>query len=164
MQLPKEFYTALEDYQRIGFIKVGFSGSRKPLTPGQAGALRHVLNELKGIGVLEFHHSCCKGAEEEAHHIALEVGAVIVGHPQRLKEGETAILQCHKLRAPELIAKCKVDIVQETNVVITAPSTTVYDPNNATWFMTMYAQNLQRQGLKSLVVLEPEVMSNRMAQ
>lgn len=57
---------------------VGFTGSREGMTLCQKHAL---VSLLRSLGVTQFHHGCCVGADVQAHAYARALGLQIHGHP-----------------------------------------------------------------------------------
>lgn len=126
--------------------KVGFTGTRKGMTPQQKDTLRTLL-----LPTDRFHHGDCVGADAEAHEIAREVGcSPIVVHPSYIDRWR---------------AHCKGDLVHEpkppltrnhiivylTDLLIAAPATKHESLRSGTWATIRYA----RKGKKGVVVLEP---------
>ena len=57
--------------------RTGFTGTRHRLTAPQLEKLKEVIEGLRGW----FHHGDCKGADEQAHHLAVERQLQIALHP-----------------------------------------------------------------------------------
>jgi len=64
-------------------IRIGFTGTRKPLTPAQIERLTSVLTAEgeRHPGAVTFRHGDCVGADAAAHAIARQLGFCIVLHP-----------------------------------------------------------------------------------
>lgn len=62
-------------------MKIGFTGSRKGMTPDQKDELEFALASLMEHGAKQFHHGDCIGADEEAHIIARCLGLEVIIHP-----------------------------------------------------------------------------------
>src|SRR5579863_2499211 len=78
-----EFYSLVRWFARRGHSKIGFTGSARGMTPGQFDTLRKILTEMKAGGAMEFHTCDGAGSDFEAHQMAREAGARLIGHPPR---------------------------------------------------------------------------------
>lgn len=60
-------------------MTLGFTGTQQGMTNAQWEAVRRLFFYTLNVTVL--HHGCCVGADLQAHRLALEHSAYIVGHP-----------------------------------------------------------------------------------
>lgn len=127
--------------------KIGFTGTQDGMTPKQTIAL---WQQLSLISHLEFHHGDCIGADEEAHDIARLVGAKIVGHPPT-NEVKRAFCYFDEEREPKEYIARNHDIVDETQLLIATPKSTVEEVRSGTWATVRYARKIGRE----VVILDP---------
>lgn len=102
-------------------MHVGFTGTRKGLTPVQRKLLKQVVLKLPHKGVT-FHHGDCKGADEEFHYIVREVRpkCKVVGHPP-ISERHRAHCYFDEEREPKDYLPRDDDIVEESDRMIACP-------------------------------------------
>jgi hypothetical protein len=121
-------------------MKIGFTGSKYGMTPHQCQELKSILSNPD---VSEFHHGLCKGADEQAHEIALARGLFIIGHPPILR-AQRAKCKCNEMRlARQYIARNR-DIVDETDLLIVAPHKPEY-LRSGTWSTKRYAERIGKK-------------------
>lgn len=60
---------------------IGFTGTRRGMTPLQREMVASLLRGAVADGATAFHHGCAVGADTEAAGIAVKVGLVPVEHP-----------------------------------------------------------------------------------
>lgn len=126
--------------------RVGFTGTRKGMTPQQKDTLRTLL-----LPSDEFHHGDCIGADAEAHAIAREVGcSPIVIHPTYLERWR-AYCSGDLVMEPQSPLTRNHIIVYLTDLLIAAPATKKEILRSGTWATIRYA----RKGKKAVVILEP---------
>lgn len=122
-------------------MTAGFTGTRKGMTQRQKNSLKERL-----LGVTEFHHGCCVGADADAHGIALEMKISIIGHPptdQRLMaKGLTGYTE---MREPKPFLDRNKDIVDESEFLIAAPETEEETLRSGTWSTVRYARKQKKQ-------------------
>lgn len=71
-------------YRYEDHVHIGFTGTRKGMSPGQRDNLLTILTgALKGRGHCGavLHHGDCVGADAEAHEVARSLGMEVVIHP-----------------------------------------------------------------------------------
>lgn len=119
-------------------MKVGFTGTRKGMSPRQRRQLAAILH-----AVTEIHHGDCVGADEQAHELAVEAGIRRVVHPPSnpgkrawcgIDDGSTV------LPAKPYLARNR-DIVDACDVLMAAP----YGPEevrSGTWSTVRYARKI----------------------
>jgi len=98
-------------------MRVGFTGSRKGTKAVQRETLRRVLGE---IGVTEFHHGDCVGADADAHAIAQALGLTIVIHPPSDERHRAFCGDAQLLPALPFLARNQ-NIVATTEMLVAAP-------------------------------------------
>lgn len=136
--------------------KVGFTGTRKGLTPEQRVSLRRIL-ELDIFG--ELHQGDCVGADESAHFIAIEFGLRVVIHPP---EDNKCRAYCQPFEDGELRPKFPYhernhNIVDETQALIATPEGLVETRNGGTWATVRYA----RKNRKPVCIIYPDGTINK---
>lgn len=129
-------------------MKDGFTGTQRGMTQEQKEALVLVFERRD---VSEFHHGDCIGADAEAHNIAREFGAKIVGHPPTI-ETKRAFCLCDVTRSALPYLERNSKIVEETVVLIAAPKDDVEVIRSGTRSTVRRA----RRANKLVVVLFPD--------
>ena len=63
-------------------MKIGFTGTRRGLTPAQKDALLDTMINM-AADIVEVHHGMCVGSDDEFHNMVRELdpGIRIGGHP-----------------------------------------------------------------------------------
>lgn len=114
-------------------IPIGFTGTRKGLTPVQQDWLRG--STLFGG---EFHHGACVGADEMMHFYAREAGCDIIVHPP-LKPDLRMPYDPYAtwLPAKEYLERDR-DIVAAAKLLIACPDGPERD-KSGTWYTVRYA-------------------------
>jgi len=118
-------------------MKIGFTGSRFGMTSRQCQELRSILSQSD---VFEFHHGLCKGADEQAHEIALTRGLFIIGHPPILRS-QRVVCKCNEIRLARTYIERNRDIVKETDLLVVAPHKPEY-LRSGTWATKRYAERI----------------------
>lgn len=123
-------------------MKIGFTGTQRGLSPGQATFLRSTLLEHNPT---EFHHGDCVGADAEAHEIVRELlpQCKIIIHPPTVPHKQAF---CHgdetRVNKPYLQRnRCIVDSV---DLLIAAPWTNEEQLRSGTWATIRYARKVKR--------------------
>lgn len=124
---------------------IGFTGSRKGMTPEALEALESVLsNHPTCTGVV---HGCAIGADAQFHKVAMEHGFPILGSPSTLNaqsmpinKDEFAILMTR--RGPLDRNHIIVDVC---DLLIAAPETLVEVRRSGTWATMRYAKTQGRR-------------------
>lgn len=128
--------------------RVGFSGTREGMTRVQCDRVRA---ELAVASVL--HHGMCRGADTEAHEIAVDLGIVIVGHPALASGWQVWRLSSFaEMRAPMLELARNLAIVEETELLLAAPRTSVEERRSGTWSTVRRARAVGRR----VVIVGPD--------
>jgi hypothetical protein len=127
------------DRKEVNEMKlVGFTGTRRGMTPDQRSAVRLALREFAADGS-EFHHGDCVGADEEAAAIARELGYKIVGHPPSNDSKRAFVIADEEWKRKDYITR-NHDIVNAVDVMIAAPRETKEVLRSGTWATIRYAQ------------------------
>ncbi|AII28221.1 hypothetical protein VC74_gp49 [Mycobacterium phage Sparky] len=114
-------------------VPIGFTGTRKGLTPQQQDWLRATV----AFGG-DFHHGACVGADEMLHFYAKEAGCAIIVHPPinaRLRMSYDPYATW--MPAKDYLARDR-DIVDSSKMLIACPD----GPERAqsgTWYTVRYA-------------------------
>jgi hypothetical protein len=143
-------------------LHVGFTGTRRGMTPLQEAALRALLRDLQertpGDATYVLHHGLCRGGDEQAHVIAGEEGWYVEVHPGVDARGDSPqravgleyddhVREVHDERPyPER----NLDIVDSCVLLIVGPSGPARR-RSGTWSTTRAALRLGR----SVFVLPP---------
>lgn len=123
---------------------VGFTGTRLGMTEAQKASLLSLLSEI-GLPCT-FHHGDCTGADSEAHEIARKAGMTVVVHPP---EDETHRAWCvgDETRMPLSYRNRNKSIVDDSAVLIAAPSTRGEELRSGTWMTVRIARMARRRRL-----------------
>jgi hypothetical protein len=119
--------------------RVGFTGTSNGMTEQQ----KHVVARLLRYSPIELHHGDCVGADADAHAIAEHQGLRIIGHPP-VKFTKRAWCRFHEKREPKPYLVRNHDIVDETDVLIACPNSTVEIIRSGTWATIRYARRIGR--------------------
>ena len=103
-------------------MKIGFTGTRRGLTPAQKDALSDTLINI-AADTAEVHHGMCVGADDEFHNMVRELdpGIRIVGHPP----DDTkffAPAECDVMWSPKPYLERNKNIVYKCDVLIACPN------------------------------------------
>ncbi len=111
--------------------RLGFTGTRRGLSPVQRAELRRLLLELRPV---EFHHGDCIGADAQAHELVRElcIDCRIVLHPPDV---DVARERCtaDEERRPRPYLKRNEEIVAESDLVVACPATPGEVLRSGTW-------------------------------
>lgn len=122
-------------------IKVGFTGTRRGMTPQQLACFRTILPGI--TEQRQFHMGLCKGADVEAAEIARQEGYRIIGHPPTDTKW-MVLFQCDEVRAAEPYLDRNRRIVEETEVLLATPKEPMEALRSGTWATVRYARKLKR--------------------
>lgn len=95
---------------------LGFTGTRKHLTPDQGCDLVDALAALFDEGYTHFHHGDCIGADEEAHAMAVDIGYHIVLHPP-INDKHRVFCSRHLTKDRYTLYKAKDYLVRNQDIV-----------------------------------------------
>ena len=125
---------------------LGFTGTRKGMTPEQQASVRAIVGGFSTV-----HHGDCIGADEEMHDIAIAFGQSVVVHPPA---------------DPKLRAWCRGDvvlpekpyhdrnrdIVNAARYLLATPDSMKETTKGGTWYTVRYA----RQEGKDILIVWPD--------
>jgi hypothetical protein len=129
-------------------MQIGFTGTRRGMTPEQKRALRELLSAYHEVVL---HHGDCIGADAEAHDIAIAIGWAVVIHPP-IKDTQRAWKSAPEVRAPKPYLSRNKDIVRETEILIAAPAEVMEHHRSGTWSTVRYAIRVE----SSVRVIRPD--------
>lgn len=121
--------------------KVGFTGTRRGMSPAQTARLFALLTELAPE---EFHHGDCSGADLEAFIAATILGIKTVSHPPANPALRAYTLSTER-RGPKDYLIRNHDIVDETDLLIVAPRSNAEELRSGTWATFRYAMKNSKQ-------------------
>lgn len=123
-------------------MKVGFTGSRTGMSQHQK---EQFVITFDSLGVTEFHHGDCEGADAEAHDIVREFFPTvkIVVHPPRLPY-KRAWKTGDEMRKPDDYLPRDRNIVHETAYLIGAPLMDDSTSKSGTWYTIRHSWKLGR--------------------
>lgn len=138
-----------------GALHVGFTGTRRGMTPAQLETVAQLLLDIKlGAGGRElfFHQGLCVGADEQAAQLAQAAGYRIIGHPptNRSLISRPAALLCERHRPARPYLDRNHDIVMEAEVVLATPAEDREVLRSGTWATIRHAR---KEGVSLLLVV-----------
>lgn len=120
---------------------VGFTGTRKGMTPGQLDKFIEILDGLYEDFTSSFHHGMCVGADAQAHNIAVQLKYWVVGHPPVNVSLMATTLVPHETRRPLPYLQRDDEIVRESDILIATPrSTQEVMRGSGTWYTVRRAR------------------------
>lgn len=125
---------------------VGFTGTRQGMSEHQKRALRMAMEAATLDGIENcLHHGDCKGADAEAHAIAVDLGWDIVIHPpvkriMRAYCGDGAIIL-----PPMNYLERDQEIVRTSNFIFAAPKSDTEERRSGTWYTVRYARKMGKR-------------------
>lgn len=119
-------------------MKIGFTGTQKGMSQRQLSGLTRLILSLK---MIEFHHGDCIGADSEAHDIVrnMSKNTKIVIHPPS-NSSKRAFKEGDVIRYALPYLERNMQIVQETRLLIAAPSSLQEELRSGTWATIRYAR------------------------
>ena len=123
-------------------MKIGFTGTRQGMSQNQK---EQFVLKLFELGLTEFHHGDCKGADAEAHDIVREFfpNVYIVVHPPEITYTQ-AFRKGDEHRVPKAYIKRDKDIVDETEYLLGAPLTTEEIWRSGSWTTIRHARKTNK--------------------
>jgi hypothetical protein len=124
-------------------MKIGFTGSREGMSNKQKEQFVLLLQDM---GMTEFHHGDCEGADAEAHDIVREFfpDVRIVVHPP-FKSSKRAYKNGDEIREPDDYLPRDERIVNETMFLFGAPKSNTELKRSGTWYTIRYARRKDKQ-------------------
>lgn len=125
---------------------VGFTGTREGMSDYQKAVLKRSMAAAACDGIENcLHHGDCKGADAEAHAIAVELGWDIIIHPpvkriMRAYCGDGAII----LPPMDYLARDQ-EIVRNSNFMFAAPKSDKEEKRSGTWYTVRYARKMGKR-------------------
>ncbi len=153
--------------QRAMILAIGFTGTRKGLTPKQRATLREELAEtlisahkLSSKIMPLLVHGGCVGADDEADDLANELGIRRNIYPATAQFSDP---DCHfrimdrknsswKFMPPDLPLARNQHIVDNSGVLIACPNTRFEQIRSGTWSTVRYAKRIER----SVIIIFPD--------
>ena len=128
-------------------MKIGFTGTQLGMTQKQKETFARLLDIL---GVEEFHHGDCVGADTDAHKITVEKAIPIFIHPP-VNPIKRAFNKSENILEEKPYLKRNHDIVDATEALIAVPKGYKEELRSGTWATIRYA--LKRD--KGVAIIEP---------
>lgn len=129
----------------------GFTGTQEGMSEQQKRLFRAIIAGGMLTGWVELHHGDCTGADADAHIIALEMNVnTIVIHPPINEKKRAFCEQADDsvsiviVRPPGEYLERNVDIVDECQELIAAPSSMIEKRRSGTWATVRYARKIGR--------------------
>ena len=117
-------------------MNVGFTGTQIGMTENQKYHVAMLLLSLKGD---EFHHGSCRGADTDAHRIAVCLGYEIIIHPP-INPKKRSYFDIGEVLPEKEYLERNHDIVDATDVLIATPKTEREELRSGTWATVRYAR------------------------
>lgn len=128
---------------------IGFTGTREGMTPRQkATVLRLFIENMP----FTFVHGDCVGADDNAHDLAIRVGAPVVHRPCTLTSQRAFGAGAKKVYPPKPPLDRNREIVIGSGLMIAAPKGFVEEHRGGTWYTIRYA----RQTETPLIIVWPD--------
>lgn len=129
-------------------MKIGFTGTRKGLTPKQKEALSEALRGMKisEAGASEFHHGDCLGADDDADEIVRDLHIPIIIHPPSDSEHRAFNRFGTVLPTKSYLERNK-DIAQACDLLVACPEGQREKQRSGTWMTVRCARNLGKEVL-----------------
>jgi predicted Rossmann fold nucleotide-binding protein DprA/Smf involved in DNA uptake len=125
---------------------VGFTGTREGMSDYQKAVLKRSMAAAHCDGIENIlHHGDCKGADAEAHAIAVELGWDIIIHPptrriMRAYCGDGAII----LLPMDYLERDQA-IVNASRFMFAAPKSDKEERRSGTWYTVRYARKMGKR-------------------
>ncbi len=120
-------------------MRVGFTGTRRGMTPGQLAAVSLLLRAWGRVAVLEVHHGGCRGADLEFHAAARGSRRHVHPGPGSSRAGEVVYPERPHLERDR-------DIVDACDVLVAAPNGRER-VRSGTWATVRHARRVGRPHL-----------------
>ncbi len=133
-------------------MRVGFTGTRRGMTPGQLAAVSFLLRAWSRVAILEVHHGGCRGADLEFHALARPHRRHVHPGPGSSRSGDVVYpVPCHGSggRGSPYLVRNR-DIVDACEVLVAAPGGPEV-VRSGTWATIRYARRVGRP----VVLLRP---------
>jgi hypothetical protein len=119
-------------------MKIGFTGSREGMSDSQVESFYMLLGKM---GMTEFHHGDCMGADAEAHMIVQNSfpDARIVVHPPKAQIARAYCVGDELRPQFDYLTRDK-NIVDECEFLFAAPMRSVEEVRSGTWATVRYAR------------------------
>lgn len=128
---------------------IGFTGTREGMTPRQkATVLRLFIENMP----FTFVHGDCVGADDNAHDLAIRVGAPVVQRPCTLTSQRAFGAGAKKVYPPKPPLDRNREIVTGSDLMIATPKGFVEEQRGGTWYTIRYA----RQTETPLIIVWPD--------
>lgn len=121
--------------------RIAFTGTRKGMTPAQIEVVTKFIHWCAPHGIF---HGGCKGADEQLHQMALEMGIPVVVYPSDKKEWWGNWKGAKVVKDPMPSLERNKIMVDRTTLLVAAPFEYIEQPRGGTWCTMRYAQQQQR--------------------
>jgi len=129
---------------------IGFTGTREGMSDHQKETFAGILKTAKLLSELEdevivFHHGDCKGADADAHAIALELGCSVIIHPPVKRIMRAYCQGAREILPPEDYLERDRCIVDSVSGMIAAPKSDKEEVRSGTWYTVRYARKTNKR-------------------
>lgn len=125
---------------------VGFTGTRQGMSSYQKAVLKRSMAAASSTDTTNIlHHGDCKGADAEAHAIAIELGWKVIIHPP-IKRIMRAYCDDGAVVLPPMdyLARDE-EIVRVSNFMFAAPKSNKEERRSGTWYTVRYARKMGKR-------------------
>lgn len=130
-------------------MRIGFTGTREGLTPGQQTSLIATLAELDAEWG---HHGDCVGADADFHEACRHAGMKVKIHPP-VKDDLRAFCEGDEQTSPKAYLTRNRDIVNETELLIVCPKEMSQQAKGGTWYTFGFAKAIAK---KPFILIWPD--------
>lgn len=125
---------------------IGFTGTREGMSDFQKRTFETVMYAAVLQGdVVVLHHGDCKGADAEAHDIALKLGCGIIIHPPVKRIMRAYCQGANEIMPPEDYLERDQCIVNSCIGMIAAPKSDKEELRSGTWYTIRYARKMNKR-------------------
>ena len=126
---------------------IGFTGTREGMSEHQKSTLKAILTAAvcANDDPVVLHHGDCKGADAEAHEIALAVGCEVIIHPPVKRIMRAYCQGAREILPPEEYLERDRCIVDATIGMIAAPKSNKEELRSGTWYTVRYARKMNKR-------------------
>ena len=139
-------------------MTVGFTGTRKGMTPDQVRVISDLLDKLGTKGPKVAHHGDCIGADTDFDALSKNRGYWVIGHPSDLStRSYCKVDECREVKRPVVRDH---DIVDDVEIMLACPkgfTEEKWPQHSGTWTTIRYCWKVKRP----LVIVYPDGKAER---
>ena len=120
--------------------KVTFTGTRNGMNITQLETVEQFLKWANPQALL---HGGCKGADEQVHILALQLGVPVIVYPSNDKDWQGCFEGAKLVKEPAPPLERNRAMLKRSRLLIAAPAELVEQKRGGTWYTMRYAQKLE---------------------